>query len=173
LFESRGNLIAWLDRLIGSRAALIFQTADHLSHGDSRAAVVVSVAPLLVAAYTDEIDCIALLQFPDDLLGEYDLHVRDRLLTVNRYVAGGLLAPDLEDGRLSYHRFSNFQPMIADFLTEDSDRLRQRKIRIGEDEWVRTWVLGRRYLERFGNVARNGRPQFCMRPAAVEADGKP
>jgi hypothetical protein len=173
LFESRGNLIAWLDRLIGSRAALIFQIADHLSHGDSRAAVVVSVAPLLVAAYTDEMDCIAMLQFPDELARECDLHVRDRLLTVNRYASGGRLAPDLEHGRLSYERFSNFQPIIADFLADDFDQLRQRKIRIGEDEWVRTWVLGQRYLERFGNLARNGRPPFGMRPAAVEAGGKP
>jgi hypothetical protein len=171
LFESRGNLIAWLDRLIGSRAAVIFPIADQLSHGDSRAAVVVSVAPLLIAAYTDEMDCIAMLRFPDDLACEYDLHVRDRLLTVNRYILDGPPAPDLEHGRLSYNHFSNFQPIIADFLTDDLDRLRQRKRRIGEDEWVRTWVLGQRYVEEFGNQARDGRPPFCKQPAAVGAGG--
>jgi hypothetical protein len=157
-----------LDRLIGSRAALIFQVADHLSSGDSRAAVVVSRAPLLVAAYTDELDCIAMLQFPAELGLKYDLHVRDRLLTVNRYASEGSLATDLEHGPLSYMRFSNFQPVIADFLTDDADRLRQRKSRINEDEWIRTWVLGQRYLERFGKAARDGRPLFSMRPAAIE-----
>jgi hypothetical protein len=167
LFESRGNWIAWLDRIIGSRAALIFQIADHLSHGDSRAAVVVSVAPLLVAAYTDEMDCIAMLRFPDNWASEHNLHVRDRLVTVNRYTVGGPIVPDLEHGRLSYNRFSNFLPLIADFLTDDHDRLRQRKMKIGEDEWVRTWVLAERYREKHGPQARDGRPPFCMRLATV------
>ncbi len=167
LFESRGNWIAWLDRIIGSRAALIFQIADHLSHGDSRAAVVVSVAPLLVAAYTDEMDCIAMLRFPDNWASQFNLHVRDRLVTVNRYTLGGPLVPDLEHGRLSYNRFSNFLPLIADFLTDDSDRLRHRKLKIGEDEWVRTWVLAERYREKHGLVARDGRPPYCMQPATV------
>ena len=47
---------------------------EQLLHGDSRAAVVVSVDPLLlVAAYTDELDCVALLRFPDsEFVEEYD-----------------------------------------------------------------------------------------------------
>lgn len=167
LFESRGNWIAWLDRTIGSRAAQIFQIADHLSHGDSRAAVVVSVAPLLVAAYTDEIDCVAMLRFPDNWASEYKLRVRDRLVAVNRYTLGGPLVPDLEHGRLSYNRFSNFLPLIADFLTDDHDRLRQRKMKIGEDEWIRTWVLAMQYREKHGLEARDGRTLFCMQPASV------
>lgn len=172
LFELRGNLIAWLDRVIGTRAAVIFQIADHLSHGDSRAAVVVSTAPLLVAAYTDELDCVALLRFPDELTGEYSLHVRDRLLTINRYTMGGALAPDLEHGRLSYKRMSNFQPLIADFLTDDISRIRERKRKIGDDEWVRTWVLGQKYLEKHPHQARNGRPPYCVRPSAAWADAE-
>jgi len=78
-------------------------------------------------------DCIATLQFPDDLACEYDLRARDRLLTVNRYSSGELLAHYLKHGRLPYQLFSNFQPVITDLLTEDIHRSRQRKIRIGKD----------------------------------------
>ena len=38
-----------------------------------RAAVVIAVKPLLIAAYTDELDCIAMLHFPEELAAEYAL----------------------------------------------------------------------------------------------------
>jgi len=167
LYESGGNPLAWLDRLVGYRATTIFCIGDHLKHGDSRSAVVVSVEPLLVAAYADELDCIAVLRFPDFLARDYDLHVRDRLLTVNRYALGGPIAADLEQGSLSSARFTNFFPIIADFLTDDLDTLRWRRQKIGEDEWRRTWVLAQRYREKYGDAARDGRPFFSFRPAAV------
>src|SRR5262249_13829871 len=44
---------------------------EQLQHGDSRAAVVVLTKPLLVAAYTDELDCVALLRFPEYLVEDY------------------------------------------------------------------------------------------------------
>src|SRR4051794_19833466 len=57
----------WLLRwLLGPSMAQVYWIRDVLIHGDSRAAVVMSVRPLLVAAYTDELDTIALLQFPDE-----------------------------------------------------------------------------------------------------------
>ena len=44
--------------------------AEHLEHGDSRAAIVISTDPeLLIAAYTDELDCIAMLRLPKMPLG--------------------------------------------------------------------------------------------------------
>ena len=58
---------------------------EHLMYGDSRAAVVVSLSPLLVAAYTDELDCVAMLRFPDELVTEYKLVRYSRLLTTNTY----------------------------------------------------------------------------------------
>src|SRR5581483_10306990 len=41
--------------------------AGHLLRGDARAAVVVSSEPLLVAAYSDELDAVAVLRFPAGL----------------------------------------------------------------------------------------------------------
>ncbi|HEU5117799.1 MAG TPA: hypothetical protein VFT74_14325, partial [Isosphaeraceae bacterium] len=59
---------------------------EHLQNGDARAAVVVSVDPLRVAAYTDELDAVALLEFPPEFVEDYGLRVGSRLLTVNGYV---------------------------------------------------------------------------------------
>jgi len=45
--------------------AKIEAISNHLKMGDSRAAVVISIHPkLVIAAYTDELDCVAMLQFP-------------------------------------------------------------------------------------------------------------
>jgi hypothetical protein len=171
LFMSSWNPMVWLDRLVGSQATLLFQMNDHLQNGDSRAAIVLSSAPLLVAAYTDELDCIALLRFPDELAQEYGLQPRARLLTVNRYALGESLAPDLENGPLSFKRFVNYHPIVADFVSDDIDGLRERKRAIREDEWTRTWILGQRYLEKHGPAARDGRPFMSLRPAEIVSGG--
>jgi hypothetical protein len=167
LYASRWNLLGRVDERIGWRAADRIWCADQLVHGDSRAAVVVSTSPLLVAAYTDELDCVALLRFPDGLATEMGLGVGSRLLTVNRYVPRGPLARDLEDGPASYHRYKNFIPLIADFLSDDVEWLEQRKSRIDEKEWQRTLELGQRYLKQRGEAARDGRPDRCLMPAIM------
>jgi hypothetical protein len=161
------GILDWWDRIMGIRAIYIFGVSNHLWNGDSRAAVVISVSPLLVAAYTDEMDCIAVLRFPDEFVSEFGLEVRSRLLTVNTYYAVEPLAPDLTEGPLSFHRYGNFIPRIADFLTDDVERLRARKAKIIADEWARAWVLGMRYLETHGPVARDGHPERCFEPAGV------
>ena len=164
-FEVGRNPLAWFDRKFGDRATAIFLIADHLIHGDSRAAVVLSVSPLLVAAYTDELDCIAMLRFPDDFVSEFQLQVGHRLLTVNTYSSDGPLAGDLEHGPASYYQFVNFSPYVADFLSDDLDRIGRRKASISENEWGRTVDLGRRSVARYGERARDGRPSRCSIPA--------
>ena len=71
---------------------------EQLQHGDSRAAVVLSVSPLLVAAYTDEMDCVVILEFPNELAAEHRLREGSRLLTVNSYGDRDELQPDLIPG---------------------------------------------------------------------------
>lgn len=167
LYASRWNLLGKIDERMGWRAAERLSCADQLVHGDSRAAVVVSTSPLLVAAYTDELDCVALLRFPDGLATEMGLDVGSRLLTVNRYVPRGPFARDLENGPASHHRYKNFIPIIADFLSDDAERLTLRKSRIDEEEWERTWMLGQRSLKQHGAAARDGRPHRCIMPAIM------
>src|SRR5215217_7681664 len=138
---------------------------EHLLYGDSRAAVVVSTEPLLVAAYTDELDCIALLKFPDSFVSEYDLGVGSRLLTVNTYFyPDEPHADDLEIGPNAYGRYVNFSPFIADFLTDDVETVEQRKAEISEYEWRKTAELGNRYLDDRIAPPRDGRPLLSCLP---------
>jgi hypothetical protein len=140
--------------------------AEHLMSGDSRAAVVVSTTPLVVAAYTDELDCVALLQFPDYLVAELGLRVRSRLLTVNRYqFPGGNRPGDLVPGPADTRRYINFTPLIADFMVADVEGLKRRKKSISETEWERAVKLSQE-LEAWGITPRDGRPFYCHKPAS-------
>jgi hypothetical protein len=138
---------------------------EHLGTGDSRAAIVVLLRPLLVAAYSDEFDCVSMLEFSQRLVSTYGLTVGTRLLTVNIYWPEGVLAGDLSNGPASFNRYFNFSPLIAEFLSFDSDRIEQRKAEISGQEWDRTLELGQVYLERHGTSARDGRPMYCSIPA--------
>ena len=114
--------------------------AEHLEYGDSRAAIVVSTDPeLLIAAYTDELDCVAMLRFPNDpLVSKYALQRGSRLLTVNTYKQNQRLDTDLIPGPLAIPRWSGFDPIIADFVTDDMERVEARKFQIPSIEWERT-----------------------------------
>ena len=146
----------------------------HLFYGDSRAAVVVSTEPLLIAAYTDEIDCVALVRFDDSLVSEYGLEIGSRLITVNFYydIENVPYESDLVPGPAATGRYGNFTPLIADFLTDDVERLDNLKAEISEDEWLRTESLGQKYLAE--NIAhpRDGRPCWSEQPAA-KSDAPP
>ena len=58
---------------------------EHLMRGDSRAALVLSTFPLLVAAYTDELDCVAVVELPQQVRSFLSVGVGDRLVTVDLY----------------------------------------------------------------------------------------
>lgn len=155
----------WPDRLSGRCAAEIFNIGDRLIHGDSRAALVANEYPLLVSVYTDELDCVALLRFPQWLLDEYRLKKDDRLLAVFNYWQGTNVAPDLSNGPLSLRRYENLVVYIADFLSDDVDRIERRKAEISETEWQRTREFTDAYLLRFGQRARDGSPIRSHIPA--------
>lgn len=150
------------------RGLLLTNVKEHLLFGDSRAAIVVSTSPLRIAAYTDELDCIAMLSFSDEFVARYSLRPGMRLLTVNTYqsIADGM-ARDLLEGSAAHHRYGNFGPLIAEFVSDDLDRIGLRKGGIVPAEWQRASELAQQYVARFGSTARDGRP-FCSNiPAKV------
>ena len=140
--DSLFNRIA--GRLIGDEFAAMVD--EHLLLGDSRAAVVASVSRLLVAAYTDELDCIVMLGFPQEFVLRFDLRVGTRLLTVNTYMKQPSIAPDLIPGPGAVGEWQNVNPLIADFLSEDADRIAARKAEIDGAEWQRCALLAREYF---------------------------
>ena len=164
--ELYSPLAKWIYRR--RTAEWLHRITEHLFYGDSRAAVVVSTSPLIVAAYTDEIDCVALLRFDDSLASQYALEIGSRLVTANiyYYLEESGYESDLIPGPATTARYGNFVPLIADFLTNDVERLAERKAEISEDEWLRTETLGQTYLTENIALPRDGRPCWCYEPAA-------
>lgn len=140
--------------------------ADYLRSGDPRAAVVVSAAPLLVAAYAAELDCVALLRFDKKIAKLYHLADGDHLLAVNTYLEWNFWLPeDLTPGSRASGKYRNVAPLIADFLAEDDERIAQLKAGVGPAEWSQAETLGKQYLSQYGEKARDGRPLLCHLPA--------
>lgn len=139
---------------------------EQLECGDSRAAVVVSTTPLLVAAYSEDLDCIAMLRFPGELVDQYRLSIGTRLLTVNCYGDSGEYDRDLILGRKLDGGWTGFHPLIAEFLSDDGDRIEARKREITEEEWQRAYGMGVRYIKARPGVARDGRPVYSSIPAS-------
>ena len=155
---------AWGKRTLSARQA-IDMIAEHLVRGDSRAALVARTEPLIVAAYTDELDCVVLLGLPDFLTAEHDLKAGKRLLTVNTYGKGKRTAPDLQERPAALHQWTNYYPFIADFMSDEIELLAARKARIAAAEWDRTARLAQRLLRQQGAPVRDGRPLCSNRPA--------
>ena len=131
---------------------------EHLRFGDSRAAVVLQTSPLLlVAAYTDEQDTVLLLHFPDFLTAECDLKPGKKLLTINTYGRGPKMMPDIIEGPASTGRWTNFYPIIAEFLSDDAEAINNRKRSIGDAEWKRAVQFGMKQAAGAEAVVRDGR----------------
>ena len=138
--------------------------AEQMLYGDSRAAVVLSTSPLLVAAYTDELDCSVVLRFPAELVERYSLEAGDHLLTVNAYEEATSIVGDLSEGPETTGQYCNFSPLITEFLSDDYGRIEYRKSTIDAAEWERAERMGREYLERNGGNVRDGSPRSAEVP---------
>ncbi|MFT3927504.1 MAG: hypothetical protein QM778_33535 [Myxococcales bacterium] len=139
---------------------------QHLRLGDSRAAIVVSVEPLRIAAYSDEFDAVLEVSFPSGI-GE-GLTEGERLLTINAYGPHGdrptEMAPDILPGAGASGRWWTFSPVIAELVSDSHTLIEERKQEIDEDEWERVAELVR-YRHRTHH-ARSCNPLRAGDPAA-------
>lgn len=166
IYGIRGLLHKWLYPGRGVTAHEAREvTRRRLEVGDGRAAVVLSVEPLLIAAYSDDMDCVAILRFDSWLTQTYGLKRGSRLLTVNTYDDTGPVARDLAEGDDSLQHWTNFHPLIAEFLTDETDKIAERKRAIDPEEWKRTAELGLAMMKQTGFRARDGRPLCAHAPA--------
>ena len=132
--------------------------AKQLMNGDARAAVVLSVSPLLVAAYSDELDASIVLQYPEWLANECKLVDGTQLITVNFYFDFSKDYGDIVPGPRNARRWTGFDPYIGEFLSDDMQRLAELKQYISDDEWRRTVIAGQEYLAKNHGKTRDGRP---------------
>ena len=156
------------------------QMAEQLYYGDSRAAMVIGLDPLLIAAFSWELDTIADIIFKEQatphpeygewyprglashLIRRYNLKMGSRLLTVNAYKRRAEeMAPDLRLGPRARGIYGNFAPYIADFLTDDMVRVSERKRQIPEEEWQRVYQYSLELTVNREFRPRDGRPRVC------------
>ena len=130
---------------------------EHLWLGSIQPAVVVSADPGRVAAYSIELDCVALLGYEPDFLAEFEAREGTRLLAVAYYRAGPKDA-DLKFGPGNTSTWTSFSPIIADFVSDDAERLAERKAAMPEALWERTRELGVHKLDARRTVVRGGEP---------------
>jgi hypothetical protein len=142
--------------------------------GDARAAVVVSVWPLTVAVYTDELDAVALLEYPEhlgpELTERYGLSVGSRLLGLVTY-RNGPLHVDLVRGPLARGSAGQVWPLVAEFICLNTPRIESLKGLIRDSEWQRATELGRERLVLAPHGARSGLPlESCRAKVAVGSE---
>ena len=144
---------------------------DMLIHGDSRAAVVLSADPVLVACYCDDSDAVCVLGFRRAALGDIELRPGDRLVTVlnsmllSRPARAGEVARDLVQGDRANPHYVNFWPLVAEFLSDDLAAIKRPKAAITDAEYARCRALGEEHLRRLPGAIRDGRPDQSMHPA--------
>lgn len=146
--------------------------AEKANRGDARAALVLEVAPqLLIAAYSDEFDCVVGLRFPATIARFHKLQPGDRLVTCNNYELNEqAIMDDLTVGpkALMNLAFTNFQPVIANFVSSDVERLKKLETGFSPTELTRLEMAARDWHDRFraGETRpRIGAPLWSNAPA--------
>jgi len=161
LYGISGALSHWFHALTRrfSRRDIV---REHLWLGSIHPALVMSTDPLRVAAYSSDLDCVALLEFDPELAAEFRLKRQSRLINLNYYSTGPKHA-DIVFGPGKCTDWNGMLPMIANFLTEDRRRLAEQTAAIDDALWRRTWELGKEYVERYPHAWRDGRPYSPVR----------
>lgn len=129
---------------------------DYMMNGDTQPAIVYSVNPLIISAYSDEMDGVVFLKFPKRLAKIYNLHEGMRLVTSNVYNNWDYkIAKDIEIGDGYLNRYVDFTPIVQLFLTDSENYAMKRTELFDEEVWDRVNYLTKEYSHS-GNKARKG-----------------
>ena len=127
-------------------------------NGDSNPALVVSIKPLLVAAYSFDCDATVLIRFPDEFVERFQLRTKSRLFSVNMYSEEP--EEDVALGPMNTGRWRSFMPRIANFLTDNKMALAQRTAQFSDDKWERVWEQAVQYAANRPHRARSANPMI-------------
>ena len=127
-----------------------------LYYGDTQPAVVMSVDPLLIAAYSDEMDAVVMLRFPAEFVSTYNLYPGCRLTTSNVYFTHPQFAKDIFYGEHFYHRYVDFMPIVQLFLGKKDEMIRQKAELFDEETWQMVRDKGYEYMQLHPDLCRDG-----------------
>lgn len=136
----------------------IERVTNALFYGDTQPALVVSTEPLLVAAYSDEMDAVTVLRFPSEFCEKYQLTEGTRLTTSNVYFEGEHIASDIFIGEGYLHRWTDYMSVVQLFIGKGDDKIRAKVALFGEDIWERVALLAQQYVYEHPSLFRDG---FC------------
>jgi hypothetical protein len=127
-----------------------------LFYGDTQPAVVVSTNPLLIAAYSDEMDAVVMLRFPEEFAEQYDLSVGSRLTTSNVYFTGNKVADDIHVGANYSRQYVDFVPIVQLFLGKKDEKITEKTKLFKEDIWQAVTEKAQDYLKSSPDCSRDG-----------------
>lgn len=127
-----------------------------LCYGDTQPAVVVSTEPLLIGAYSDEMDAVILLRFPAEFVQQYNLSVGTRLTTSNTYFVGDQCARDIFVGEHYSRQYADFMPIVQLFLGKKDEKIRAKTELFGEDIWNTVRDKSEEYIRFHPDLCRDG-----------------
>jgi len=169
-FGSQPNDPSWINRWIGvhdpdGQAQVLESLACQLWQGDANPAMVVSADPLILAAYTPDIDNVMLLRLPESTARDLNISMKPgtKLVTCNTY---GNLSPELCDispGPQASGAWTNCNCLIADLISDDAARLAELKESFSIAAWRQCETLAANRL-RQQHPCRDGRPNYSWIP---------
>ena len=156
LKKLRPQIFGPLNAMFGNRFNNPSYMSVILNDGDMQTAVVVSLDPLLVACYTDEMDAVVMLRFPSERAGKYDLMEGTRLTTSNWYFGGDRIAPDIFVGEGYLRNWTDFMPIVQLFLGKRDDRICAKTTLFDEDVWATVAERAEEYRYHHPDLCRDG-----------------
>ena len=141
----------------------------HMLLADANPALCVAIEPdLIVSAFSADIDCVVLLRFPSEiarqLVIEQNLKPGRRLISLNSYRDDEHMAADLKPGP-KYSAWKNYNPYIAEFLADDTERLTKLHADMPDWAWQRCKELTVAAVKTKPVKCRDGRPLRSVNPA--------
>ena len=133
--------------------------ANALLEGDTQPAVVLTKSPLVIAAYSDEMDAVVLLKFPDMFADKYNLSEGTRLTTANIYFRSveGTIADDIFVGKNFTKHYTDFVPIVQLFLGKSDEKIIAKTGCFDSYTWDRVIEKANNYLtEHPDAVCRDG-----------------
>ncbi len=127
-----------------------------LCFGDTQPAIVVSTDPLMIGAYSDEMDAIVMLRFPKEFAEQYKLTVGTRLTTSNVYVNGRAVASDIHVGENFSRQYADFVPVVQLFLGKQDEKIMAKTKLFGEETWQKVAEKTEEYVRLYPNCSRDG-----------------
>ncbi len=154
-FKGLRNRIRWK---LNGKWNFIDVLKEHIYYGDSQPSIVMKVDPLLIAVYSIDLDCVAILQFPVKLVKKYNLQLKSQLISINTYMKSDKYQSDLTPGLKETGDWTGFFPVIADFITDDTVTIERRKKSIEQQHWEYVYRLGIDYIQSYPMISRDGNP---------------